>query len=38
MSGTNAGVVLVVLVVLAGPGAVVGAARGMTAHTTGVSP
>jgi hypothetical protein len=33
MNGTNAGVVLVVLVVLAGPGA----ARGMTAHTTGVS-
>jgi hypothetical protein len=34
MSGMNAGVVLVVLMILAGPGA----ARGMTAHTTGVSP
>jgi hypothetical protein len=35
MSGTNAGVVLAVL---AGLGAVAGAARGMTANTTGVTP
>ncbi len=38
MSGTYAGVVLVVLAVLAGLGAVAGAARGMTANTTGVTP
>jgi hypothetical protein len=37
MSGTDAGVVLVVLVVLAGLGAVAGTARGMTTHITGVS-
>jgi hypothetical protein len=38
MSGPNAGVVLVVLAVLAGLGAVAGAARGMTATITGVTP
>lgn len=38
MSGTNAGVVLVVVAVLAGLGAVAGAARGITANTTGVTP
>lgn len=38
MSSTNAGVVLVVPAVLAGLGAVAGAARGMTANTTGVTP
>jgi hypothetical protein len=37
MSGTNAGVVLVVLGVLTGLGAVAGAARGI-ANTTGVAP
>jgi hypothetical protein len=34
MSGMNAGVVLVVLMILDRSGA----AQGMTAHTTGVSP
>jgi hypothetical protein len=38
MSSTNAGVVLVVLAVLAGLGAVAGDAPGMTANTTGVTP
>jgi hypothetical protein len=37
MSGTNAGVVLVVLAALAGLGVVAGAARGIT-NTTGVAP
>jgi hypothetical protein len=38
MSGTNGDLVLVVLAVLAGLGAVAGAARGITANTTGVTP
>jgi hypothetical protein len=37
MNGTNAGVVLVVLAVLAGLGAVASTAWGMTATTTGVT-
>jgi hypothetical protein len=37
MNGTNAGVVLVVLAVLAGLGAVAGTAWGMTATTMGVT-
>ncbi len=38
MSGTNGDLVLVVLAVLAGLGAVAGAARGITTNTTGVTP